>query len=487
MDAAGLAVFRIGFGVISAWEIWRAYDGNQIAADYDVPRHLFRWWAFEWVKPAPGRWLYIAFAIAAIAALFVAAGLFYRVAAVVHFLGITYWFLMEKANYLNHRYLTVLFAFLLIFVPAHALWSVDARRKPWVRSESVSSWALWLLRVQVALPYFFSGVAKLNHDWLVRGEPLRTWLADQTDFPVIGALFTQEWIVRAMGIGSTLLDLSMPFLLLYRRTRTFAFALAVAFHFMNARLFEIGIFPWMMIVATTLFFDPDWPRRMVTVVRRSTVAAVVVSGAFVIGFVIGGFLPKSFVPLQALIGGAGVAVLAFHLLPRDVREADTGTAHTMTSPWRGFVLTRAATGALIVWVAVQALVPFRHFLIPGNVQWTEEGQRFSWHLLVQSKRFAVRYEVTDPNTGRSWIEDPRRHLTTHQISKLNDPDLLLQFARYLDYYYRRKGRDVEVRAEAVAQLNGRPAQHFVEPFTDLSSVRRPYIPPAAWIVQLEPI
>jgi hypothetical protein len=38
----------------------------------------------------------------------------------------------------------------------------------------------------------------------------------------------------------------------------------------------------------------------------------------------------------------------------------------------------------------------------------------------------------------------------------------------------------------VAQLNGRTPQHFVEPIIDLSSLGRPYIPPADWIVPLEP-
>jgi hypothetical protein len=43
---------------------------------------------------------------------------------------------------------------------------------------------------------------------------------------------------------------------------------AVAFHLMNARLFEIGIFPWFMLLATIIFFPPDWPRCAVGVFRR---------------------------------------------------------------------------------------------------------------------------------------------------------------------------------------------------------------------------
>ncbi len=172
VDAASLGVFRIGFGIISAWEIWRALDGNLITADYELRPYLFRWLAFEWVRPLPGRWLYVAFAVTGVAALFLAAGLFYRTAAIVHFVGITYWIVLEKAAYLNHRYLTGLIGFLLIFVPAHAAFSLDAKRKPWVRSPTLPAWTVWVMRFQVGVPYFFSGVAKLNFDWLVRNEPL---------------------------------------------------------------------------------------------------------------------------------------------------------------------------------------------------------------------------------------------------------------------------------------------------------------------------
>ena len=35
----------------------------------------------------------------------------------------------------------------------------------------------------------------------------------------------------------------------------------VIFHLLNAGLFKIGIFPWMMIAVSTVFFDPGWCRR----------------------------------------------------------------------------------------------------------------------------------------------------------------------------------------------------------------------------------
>ncbi|HCQ00914.1 MAG TPA: vitamin K-dependent gamma-carboxylase, partial [Candidatus Latescibacteria bacterium] len=55
-------------------------------------------------------------------------------------------------------------------------------------------WALWVLRLQPGIAYFYGGIAKINGDWL-RGEPMRLWLSARTDFPMIRALFTEEWVV----------------------------------------------------------------------------------------------------------------------------------------------------------------------------------------------------------------------------------------------------------------------------------------------------
>src|SRR5918997_832685 len=119
---------------------------------------------------------------------------------------------------------------------------------------------------QMGIVYFYGGLAKLNGDWLA-GEPMRTFLRSNTDFPVIGSLFTDERMVYLFSYGGLLLDLLVVPFLLWRRTRLVAFAFAVAFHFTNSHLFNIGIFPWLAIAATTLFFSPSWPRRFVAFLR----------------------------------------------------------------------------------------------------------------------------------------------------------------------------------------------------------------------------
>jgi len=115
-------------------------------------------------------------------ALLIVLGFFHRIAATLFFIGITYIFLLDKTYYLNHMYLVSIFSFLLILIPCHRSFSLDALINPKLRSQFAPAWSLWLLRAQIGIPYFYGGLAKLNPDWL-RGEPMRTWLAELTVLP----------------------------------------------------------------------------------------------------------------------------------------------------------------------------------------------------------------------------------------------------------------------------------------------------------------
>ena len=53
---------------------------------------------------------------------------------------------------------------------------------------------------------FLRGLAKLTRDWFY-GEPLRTYLSASTDVPIVGSLFTKEWMVYLFSYGGLLFDL----------------------------------------------------------------------------------------------------------------------------------------------------------------------------------------------------------------------------------------------------------------------------------------
>ncbi len=101
----------------------------------------------------------------------------------------------------------------------------------------------------------------MHPDW-IHGFPLREMLAMKSDLPVIGTLFLNEFVIQCFIWGGMLFDLAVVPLLLYRRTRFLAYAVCICFPFAEFHTFNIHIFPWFMIFASTIFFEPDWPRRI---------------------------------------------------------------------------------------------------------------------------------------------------------------------------------------------------------------------------------
>jgi vitamin K-dependent gamma-carboxylase len=324
-------------------------------------------------------------------------------------------------------------------VPAHRVWSVDAAlSKPRWR-ETVPTWSLWLLRAQIAAVFIFAGVAKLNADWL-HGEPLRMWLAERTDFAIIGRFFTEEWAPWLFSYGGLLFDLTVIPLLIWPRTRPLAFLAAVGFHMTNQQLFSIGIFPFLALGTALLFFPPDWPRFRWLRARRRP-------------------------PRQPVVAG-------------------------WPTPPRGWRL-RPAQGALLgvlgVYLALQVLVPLRHFAIPGNVSWTEEGHRFSWHMKLRDKDANAQFELVGAD-GSGSLVDPSQYLTNWQYDEMSSrPDMIVQFARHVKEKTGTLGRrDVEVRAQVSASLNGRDEQMLISPEVDVSEVElQGLLGHADWVVPLK--
>ena len=428
VDIAILVYFRIAFGGIMLWEVWRYFDKGWIARYWIDPILNFPYFGFEWFHPWPGQGMYIHFIGLGILAAFITVGFWYRISTVLFFLGFTYMFLLEKARYLNHFYLICLISFLLIFIPAHRGFSIDAWRRPGMRTSTVPAWTLWLLRIQIGIPYFYGGLAKINSDWL-QGEPMRMWMAERMDFPLIGSLFTQEWMVYFLSYGGLLLDLLVVPFLLWRLTRPYAFGVALVFHLMNVQLFDIGIFPWFMIAATAIFFSPDWPRQLV----------------------------------------------------KQRRCGLNQTPPTRLTPRHTLILT-----LLGIYLFLQLMLPFRHYLYPGDVNWTEEGHRFAWHMKLRDKNTDIRFVITHKLDDTVSHLDPDDIMPRWQVRKMAArPDMILQLSHIIAEDLGGADQDaIEVRAEALASLNGREKQLLIDPTVDLSKERQSLLP-ADWILPLE--
>jgi hypothetical protein len=329
----------------------------------------------------------------------------------------------------------------------------------------VPAWTVWLLRFQVGVIYFFGGIAKLNRDWL-RGEPMRDWLQGRTDYPLIGRWFDQEWMAYFFSYGGLLVDLLAVPLLLYRRTRVLGFLALVFFHFNNDYMFSIGIFPWMSILATTIFFPPDWPLRLLKVVRegKAKSMAILISSAVFAGLAITFYEGFSIMPVAA--GLTAGAIMMWQLLDQGYRPTETKLPALALRP--------LTLSLLALWMLSQCLIPLRHYAIPGNVSWTEEGHRFAWHMKLRDKESEITFYIFDRDNLRSEEEiDPRRLLTSWQYSKMAaSPHMIWQFAQYLKQRFNQAGyENFGIRVDSASSLNGRDKQALIAPDTDLLSVK----------------
>jgi hypothetical protein len=419
------------FGLVGLLVAVRTLANGWVEMLYAGPSRHLTYPGFGWVAPPPGWGAYALVVAIGAAGVLVALGWHYRPSLAVMLVAFVWLELIEVTTYLNHYWFVTLFGCTLLAVPAASCWSLDARREP--RPTTVPVGALWLLRGQIATVYVFAGLAKLNADWLLHGIPLRMWLPARAHLAIVGPWLDEAWVAIALSWAGAAFDCLIVPALLWKRTRLAAWCAIVAFHVVTWRLFPIGVFPWVMIAVSTLFFAPDWPRR---VIDRIT----------------GRRVPE----------GAG----------GDVAPA---------SPTHTGRVSRAVVALGVVWLVLQVAIPLRHWFIPGDYRWTNEGYRFAWVVLLTEKGGDVSFRVRDPASDREWIETADDLYTPAQWRVMaTEPDLIRQAAHAIAARQRDLGRRVEVRADAFVSLNGRPAARIVQPEVDLA--REPWRVHQGWIL-----
>lgn len=133
-------------------------------------------------------------------------------------------------------------------------------------------------------------------------------------------------------------------------------------------------------------------------------------------------------------------------------------------------------------LALQFVIPLRFVAYGRDVHWHEQGMRFSWRVMVREKNGSVTFVVRDRQTNRTTHIAPRTYLTAVQEREMSaQPDLILQLAHHIRDEHARQGRRVEVRADAVASLNGRRVTALIDPEIDLATIEDG-IARADWIV-----
>jgi len=425
---APLVIFRIAFGALMFISILRFILKGWVSSMYIMPKMHFPYFGLEWIKALPAEGMYVVFGLLLFCSLAIMLGFLYRLSTVLFFVLFTYIELIDKTNYLNHYYFISLVSFIIIFIPAAKSFSLDNKLFKRTDLKEVPYFFLFLLQLQMFTVYFFAGVAKLNYDWLIEAQPLKIWLPAFSHYPIIGQFLEEDWVAYLFSWFGCVYDLLIGFLLFNKRTVKFAYTLVIIFHVFTAMFFNIGMFPYIMMTITIVFFSERFHVNVLDIIKK---------------------------------------VCKYN----DGKDLLT------------FSTNYALTYVFGVYFLVQFVLPFRYVFYNGNLFWTEQGYRFSWRVMLMEKAGTAFFYVRDKSTNKEIEVDNKEHLTYMQEKMMaTQPDMMVDYAKYLKVYYSKLGiADAKVRAQSFVTLNGSGSREFIDDTIDLSIQSNSFLKNKTWV------
>ena len=383
-DNSALILWRICWGFLIFLEGVGAVLTGWVEKTLIEPKFTFNFIGFEFLQPLPGEWMVVYYIIMGAVGLAIMLGFQYRLSSLIFFLMWTSVYLMQKTHYNNHYYLMMILGFLMILVPANRFKSLDVRLGYVNEKLTCPRWTIWIFLLLVGLVYVTASLNKIHADWL-EARPLKVWFLYKSDYFLIGPLLAKEWFAYIISYGGVVYDGLIFFILLHPKTRNIGFVLSLVFNLFNSVVFQIGIFPYMMIAFSFMFYPGERLRKW--------------------------FFRKSGNPSKLQI--RPMPQFQYYLF--------------------------------LIFFLVNILLPLRHHLYAGDVHWTEEGHRLSWQMMLRAKSGIPTFTVVNNQTGERIRIKLKEHLSTDQINSFGvKPDTIWQFAQYLKKFYAEKGISVSV-------------------------------------------
>lgn len=423
IDNSFLVVFRICFGFLITAEAWGAILTGWVRKALIKPQFTFPFIDFPWLQPLPGDGMYYYFFIMGCFGLAVMLGYKYRIAIVGYTILWTAVYLMQKTYYNNHYYLLVLLCIMMSSVPAHRNFSLDAKINPEVKSNFCPNWCRIIFILQIGIVYTYAGIAKLSADWLST-DAIAKLLKSKKSFWLAGDILQEKWMHWLIAIGGAGFDLFITPLLLWKKTRKWAFIASVFFHLFNSAIFQVGIFPYMGIAMCIFFFPPETIKALFFKKRITTI------------------------------------------------------------PLENYTVKKGFIAILIFWFTIQIALPARHWLFGSDVSWTEEGHRLSWRMMLRSKTGSVDFNVVDKTTGKKELVILGDYLTVKQQRAVaTRPDMCWQFVQILKEEYAKNGqKDIEIYATGKVSINGKERKPLYDTQVDLAKVEWHRFKKSEWLL-----
>jgi vitamin K-dependent gamma-carboxylase len=325
-----LALFRIGFGLLLFLEAVGAVFTGWVREVFLEPSVHFSFIPFSpWLRPLPGDGMVYYYLVMGAIGLFVTLGLWYRPAIIAYLVLWTLAYWMQKSHYNNHYYLLIPLMGISALLPAGRFLSLDVRLGFADRLFDVPRWSSCVYIVLLLVVYTAASLAKVQPDWL-DAKPLQIWFAAKKDYLLIGDLLQERWLQLVLAYGGILFDGLIIPALIWNRTRWTAIVFALFFHLFNSFVFQIGIFPYLMLFMSVFFFPAHQVRDV--------------------------FFPKLSVENE------GISLVQSHSSRQNL-----------------LILLFSAFFLLMIFL------PLRHHGYTGDVNWTESGHRMAWRMMLRHK------------------------------------------------------------------------------------------------------
>lgn len=249
---------------------------------------------------------------------------------------------------------------------------------------------------------------------------------------VIGSELTNLLIVHCF---SAIFDTSIVFLLIYKTTRPVATLFAAAFHLMNSRLFNIGMFPWLCLAELPLFFENDWPRTLYRKLKCS-----ISSGE------------------RKTVG----------------KRMSCANDEIVTT--KRTLKDRFTTFLILIYCAVQLFLPFSHFITKGYNNWVQGIYGYSFDMMVQQwNPSLISVKILDNGNQKQHFIEPLAFTDSYRW--IQYPDMAYQYAQCINENlkadYRENTQSVltstnfSIHFDIWCSLNGRFQQRIYDPTVDL--------------------
>jgi len=428
IDNSPLVVFRVFFGLLIMLEAWGAIATGWVRRIFVDPEFTFNFIGFDFFQsfPGTGSQMYVYFIVMGIFGAMVMLGYRYRLAIIGYAIMWSVVYLMQKSAYNNHYYLLMLLLWIMALFPANTSFSLDAKRNPAIRDQSMPRWVPLLIITQLWIVYTYASIAKVYPDWLGGTAP-QLLMSGRKNTQIIGVFLQLLWVARVVAYVGIIFDGLIIPALLWKKTRKWAFIISIFFHLFNSIVFQIGIFPYMSLAFTVFFFPTEVIHRI--------------------------FL-KRWKP--------------FYKATQEIRVPKFRTL--------GIIV-------IGIYFVFQILLPSRHWLIEDNVLWAEEGHRLSWRMMLRTKSGSSHFTILDKATNKRTAINLNEYLSQKQMRNIRTkPDVIWQFAQRLKREYAAKGQDISVFVNCRVRINGRKSRMLIDNKVDLAAVSWDPWRHATWIL-----